>query len=64
MWYPETHDGNGIRVHAFAERGKPLQVPGPLIRVPEGTENRATIHNLIVGLPLVLHGFYSRPGNL
>ena len=63
IWYPETHDGSGLRVHAFAEAGKPLQLPGPLIRVPEGTEISAEIHNLIPGSPLVLRGFYSRSGN-
>ena len=44
-WYPESHDGIPIRVHAFAEAGKPLQLPGPLIRVPEGTLIKATIRN-------------------
>src|SRR5687768_16089552 len=37
-WYPETHDGDPIKIKAFAETGKPLQVPGPLIRIPAGTE--------------------------
>ncbi len=63
-WYPETHEGDGLRVYAFAEAGKPLQLPGPLIRVPEGTMINAEIHNTIPGSPLVLHGFYSRPGNV
>src|SRR6266498_323496 len=62
-WYPETHDGEALRVYAFAEAGKPLQLPGPLIRVTEGTIINAEIHNTIPGSPLVLHGFYSRPGN-
>src|SRR5215471_4474014 len=62
-WYPETHDGEPLRVYAFAEAGKPLQLPGPVIRVPEGTIINAEIHNTIPGSPLVLHGFYSRPGN-
>jgi FtsP/CotA-like multicopper oxidase with cupredoxin domain len=61
-WYPETHDGDPIKIKAFAETGKPLQVPGPLIRIPEGTEIRATVRNRING-PLVLYGFISRPGN-
>ena len=61
-WYPETHDGEPIKIKAFAETGKPLQVPGPLIRIPEGTEIRATVRNRING-PLVLYGFISRPGN-
>jgi FtsP/CotA-like multicopper oxidase with cupredoxin domain len=63
IWYPETHDGTGLRVHAFAEAGKPLQLPGPLIRVPQGTEIRVKVHNSIEGTSLVLRGFYSRPGN-
>jgi len=62
-WYPETHDGNPLQVYAFAEAGKPLQIPGPLIRVTEGTIIDAQIHNTIPGSPLVLRGFYSRPGN-
>lgn len=62
-WYPETHDGNPLYVYAFAEKGKPLQLPGPMIRVPEGTIINAEIHNTIPGSPLVLHGFYSRPGS-
>lgn len=61
-WYPETHDGAPIKIKAFAEAGKSLQVPGPLIRVPEGTEIRATVRNRNKG-PLVLYGFISRPGN-
>ena len=63
FWYPETNDASGLRVHAFAEKGKPLQLPGPVIRVPAGTEIRATITNSIKEHPLVLYGFYSRPGN-
>jgi len=63
MWFPETHDGAGIIVHAFAEKGKPLLLPGPLIRVPEGTEIRVTIHNLIKDGPLVIHGLCTRPAN-
>ena len=60
-WYPETHEGHPIKIKAFAEIGKQLQVPGPLIRVPEGTEIRATVRNSIE-VPLVLYGFISRPG--
>lgn len=61
-WYPETHAGDPIKIKAFAEAGKPLQAPGPLIRIPAGTEIRATVSNRISG-PLVLYGFISRPGN-
>jgi FtsP/CotA-like multicopper oxidase with cupredoxin domain len=62
LWYPETHDGPAIPVQAFAERGKPLQVPGPVLRVAEGTRIRATVRNLLAQ-KLVLHGLYTRPGD-
>jgi len=61
-WYPETPANPGIPVYAFAEEGKPLQLPGPLIRVPEGTEIKLTVRNNIVGKSLNLHGFHTRPG--
>ena len=51
-----------MTVYAFAEEGKPLQLPGPLIRVPEGTEIKLTIRNNIAGKPLNLDGFHARPG--
>jgi hypothetical protein len=63
-WYPETHDGDALPVYAFAEVGKQLQLPGPVIRVTEGTVVNAEIHNTIPGSALVLHGLYSRPGNV
>ena len=60
MWFPETHEGEGIRVYAFAEKGKPLQLPGPVIRVPEGTIIKASIQNKL-DTAMTLHGFCSRP---
>jgi manganese oxidase len=62
LWFPETQDGPGVPVQAFGERGKPLQIPGPLIRVPEGTRIRATIRNTL-SVKLTLHGFHARPGD-
>ena len=44
-WHPEGAQGCGLRVHAFAEEGKLAQVPGPLIRIPVGTEVRLTLRN-------------------
>ena len=60
IWFPETHEGEGIRVYAFAEKGKPLQLPGPVIRVKEGTIIKATIQNKL-DTAMTLHGFSSRP---
>ena len=45
IWYPNGDSLPGIEVEAFAEPGKAPQVPGPLIRVPAGTEVRVTIRN-------------------
>jgi len=61
-WYPEENDGPGLPVAAFREEGGPLLTPGPLIRVIEGTEIRATVHNRL-DQPLTIHGLHTRPGN-
>jgi len=63
IWYPEEKDGPGLEVQAFAEEGKPLQIPGPLIRVPEGTEIHATLRNNIPNATLEIHGLHTRPGD-
>ena len=55
-WYPDGPDGMARVVAAFAEEGKPLQNPGPLIRVPVGTEIHVTVRNSLEA-PLTLHGF-------
>ncbi len=55
LWRPEGENGRAIPVAAFAEEGKPLTNPGPLIRVPVGTEVRATIHNTLAK-PLIVSG--------
>ena len=61
LWFPESREGPGVPVQAFAERGKPLLIPGPLIRVQEGTRIRAIVHNTLA-VKLTLHGFHARPG--
>lgn len=62
-WYPEERDGPGRTVYAFGEVGGPLLNPGPMIRVPAGTEVRMTIRNAITDAPLTIHGLHNRPGN-
>ena len=62
QWYPERDEGPAHEVYVFGEQGKPLQNPGPMIRVPIGTEVRATIRNSIEGAPLTVHGLHDRPG--
>ncbi|HET9706697.1 MAG TPA: multicopper oxidase domain-containing protein [Gemmatimonadales bacterium] len=56
VWQPEGENGRALDVAAFAEAGKPLSTPGPFIRVPEGTEIRATIRNRL-DKPLIVYGF-------
>ena len=62
IWHPHAEDGEAFEVYAFAEPGKPLQAPGPLIRVPEGTIVEASIQNSI-NVAATLHGFHQRPGD-
>jgi len=59
-WHPERDSDPAIVVRAFAESGKPLSVPGPLIRVPEGTEIRAAIRNTFARGTLVIRGLSTR----
>ncbi len=47
-WRPEGEGGRALDgLGAFAEVGHPLSTPGPLIRVPVGTEIRGTLHNTL-----------------
>jgi FtsP/CotA-like multicopper oxidase with cupredoxin domain len=59
-WHPEADSSAGITVRAFAEKGKRLLVPGPLIRVLEGTEIRAYVTNTFARGTLVVHGLSRR----
>src|SRR5688572_3312734 len=46
-WRPDLDVDSAVSVQAFAERGKTPSIPGPLLRVPEGTEVRVSVRNLI-----------------
>ena len=61
-WYPDRATDPGVRVQAFGEQGKPLQIPGPLIRVREGTEIHAFVRNLLGKDTLTIRGLYQRGG--
>jgi FtsP/CotA-like multicopper oxidase with cupredoxin domain len=54
-WHPEGDDGVAVAVYAFGESGRPLQNPGPLIRVPQGTEIHATLTNKLL-VAIAVHG--------
>jgi FtsP/CotA-like multicopper oxidase with cupredoxin domain len=61
-WHPLGEGERGIAVHAFAETGRPASVPGPLIRVPEGTSIHAFVRNALDTATLVVHGLSTRGG--
>jgi len=61
-WQPEEGAGPTRVVQAFAEEGQAPQIPGPLVRVPEGTDIQATVTNRL-DVSLRLHGMISRPGD-
>ena len=61
LWYPDGPKGMVRPVAAFAEAGKPLQNPGPLVRVTIGTEVRMTVHNKL-GVPMWVFGLGAQRG--
>ena len=60
-WFPEAEGGPSIKMQAFAEQGRAPEIPGPMIRVPEGTEIHVTIHNSLPDSEVVVHGLHTRP---
>jgi FtsP/CotA-like multicopper oxidase with cupredoxin domain len=61
MWHPQGDDQPGAAIPVFAEIGRPAQAPGPLIRVPGGTDVIVTVRNLVPNAMLTIHGLHSRP---
>src|SRR4026209_1536375 len=59
-WHPDRDSDPGLVLRTFAERGKAPSIPGPLIRVPAGTEIRATLHNALGDSTIYLHNFSTR----
>ncbi len=54
IWRPNA--GKAVTVAAFAEVGGVVQIPGPFLRVPQGSEIRITVRNSLpdsmpIGLP-------------
>ncbi len=60
-WHPDADNDPGVQVQAFAEVGRPAEIPGPLIRVPAGTVVDLSLRNAIPKTLLVVHGLSSRP---
>lgn len=60
-WHPDGEDRPGALIPAFAEIGRQASIPGPLIRVPAGTEVITVVRNAVPNTVLTLHGLHSRP---
>jgi FtsP/CotA-like multicopper oxidase with cupredoxin domain len=60
-WFPEAEGGPSVTMQAFAEDGRSPEVPGPMIRVREGTKLHVTIHNSLPDSEVVVHGLHARP---
>jgi FtsP/CotA-like multicopper oxidase with cupredoxin domain len=58
-WYPEQAAGLAIPMFAFAEAGQAPRTPGPMIRVPAGTEMYVTVRNTL-SKPIRFRGLQDR----
>ena len=61
-WHPASEDGEAFRGYAFGERGRSLENPGPLVRVSQGTQIHAIVHNAL-SVAATVHGLHERPGS-
>ena len=61
-WRPEAEDGPQLNVQAFGEAGKTGQIPGPLMRMREGTTVHVTVANKLKQKATV-YGLNTRPGD-
>lgn len=60
-WHPDGEAAPGVIVPAFAVEGATTQIPGPLIRVPQGAEVVVTVRNGLPNDTLRVHGLHERP---
>src|SRR3954464_9106704 len=60
-WHPDGEDRPGALIPVFAEIGRQASIPGPLIRVPAGTDIITVVRNAVPKTILTLHGLHSRP---
>jgi FtsP/CotA-like multicopper oxidase with cupredoxin domain len=62
VWHPENEDGPALFVQAFGEAGQPAQIPGPMLRMLEGTTVHVTVANKL-DTAVTVHGLNTRPGD-
>src|SRR5215469_1664689 len=63
IWYPDSPSHEGVPMQAFAQAGQPLEDPGPLIRIPIGTEVVVRLRNSVPETVLTVHGLVDRPSD-
>ncbi len=61
-WHVEAEDGPPLYVQAFGEAGQAAQIPGPLLRMKEGTQVHVTVANQLKK-KATLYGLNTRPGD-
>jgi FtsP/CotA-like multicopper oxidase with cupredoxin domain len=61
-WRPEADDGPQLFVQAFGEAGRAAQIPGPMMRMPEGTTLHVTVTNQLK-MKATVYGLNTRPGD-
>jgi len=61
-WRAEAEDGPQLFVQAFGEAGQAAQIPGPLLRMPEGTTIHVTLTNQLT-MKATVYGLNPRPGD-
>ena len=61
-WRPEANDGPQLFVQAFGEAERATQIPGPLLRMPEGTTVHANVTNKLT-MKATVYGLNTRPGD-
>jgi manganese oxidase len=61
-WRAEAEDGPQLFVQAFGEAGQMAQIPGPMLRMPEGTTVHATVSNKLK-MKATVYGLNTRPGD-
>jgi manganese oxidase len=61
-WHPEAEDGPQLFVQAFGEPGHPAQIPGPMLRMPQGTTVHVTVTNQLK-VQATVYGLHARPGD-
>ena len=60
-WHPNGAAAPGVIVPTFAVEGGVPQIPGPLVRVSQGTTVVVTVRNALIADTLRLYGLHARP---